>query len=390
MACVTFEGIAKCYKGKKEDVHAVVDLCLAIPDRELVVLVGPSGCGKTTTLRLVAGLEQADAGTIRIGDRIVNDVAPKDRDIAMVFQNYALYPHMTVFKNMAFGLKMRRTPRREIEVRVREVAGMLRIEHLLDRKPAALSGGERQRVAVGRAVVRRPRVFLFDEPLSNLDAKLRLHMRTEIKSLHHKLDTTIIYVTHDQEEAMTLGDRLVIMNHGVVHQRGAPLDIYNHPVDRFVAGFVGTPPMNFLEGCIEGDGADVFFVGSAGRLHVTPADAEILRSHIGRPVSLGIRPAHLHLAGTSPRGGGSATAGAANGTSLRASVTVAEPLGDFINVHLVTLGGESIVARVPSDVAVSYGQEARLDVDMPGVHVFAADAEARCLTLRDAICPTPG
>src|SRR5947207_585890 len=248
MAQVVLEKISKIFPG---GVKAVDDIDLGIKDQEFIVLVGPSGCGKSTTLRMVAGLEEITGGTIRIGDRVVNDVPPKDRDIAMVFQNYALYPHMTVYKNMAFGLKLRKMPKALIDQRVNEAAKILDIGHLLDRKPKALSGGQRQRVAVGRAIVREPAAFLFDEPLSNLDAKLRVTTRAELKRLHHRLKTTTIYVTHDQEEAMTLGDRIVVMKDGKIQQSDAPLQMYNAPVNRFVAGFIGMPPMNFFDGAIK-------------------------------------------------------------------------------------------------------------------------------------------
>src|SRR3989304_3391716 len=251
MAGVTLEQVTRTFRTRKGEVRAVDDLSLSVGDGEFIVLVGPSGCGKTTTLRLIAGLEELTTGTIRIGDRVVNRVAPKDRDVAMVFQNYALYPHMTVYKNMAFGLKMRRVPRKDILRKVGEVAGKLGLTHLLERKPASLSGGECQRVAVGRAIGRKPQGFLFDEPLSNLDAGLRTQMRTELKDLHRELRTTVVYVTHDQEEAMTLGDRLVVLKEGVVQQCGTPLEVYNRPANRFVAGFIGTPPMNFFDGRLE-------------------------------------------------------------------------------------------------------------------------------------------
>ncbi len=249
MAQVILKHLDKTYPNGYQ---AVRDVSLEIADGEFIVLVGPSGCGKSTTLRMVAGLEETTGGEIRIGNRLVNDVAPGDRDIAMVFQNYALYPHMSVYQNMAFGLKMRRTPKAEIEKRVREAAAILSIESLLDRRPRELSGGQRQRVALGRAIVREPKVFLFDEPLSNLDAKLRVQMRTEIARLHQRLKTTIIYVTHDQVEAMTLGDRIVLMDRGVIQQIDSPLAIYQRPANQFVASFIGSPAMNFIRGQIEG------------------------------------------------------------------------------------------------------------------------------------------
>ena len=367
MATVALDRVTKRYTSKKSDVLALDNLSVDIADREFIVLVGPSGCGKTTTLRLVAGLEEVTSGHIRIGERLVNNVAPKDRDIAMVFQNYALYPHMTVFKNMAFGLKMRRVPKVEIKRKVHEVASMLGIEPLLQRKPAALSGGERQRVAVGRAIVRRPQVFLFDEPLSNLDAKLRTHMRTEIKSLHRELQTTVIYVTHDQEEAMTLADRMAIMHRGVIRQCGAPLEVYERPEDRFVAGFVGTPTMNFLGGRLEQDGAAVRFSGATCRLLLSERTASAVGPHHGEPVVLGIRPQHIHVDAT-------ATQRAPNGNippdGFQASVTVVEPLGDSMNVHLVLKSGETMVARVPPTSALSAGKSAVVRVDVDRVHLF--------------------
>src|SRR5258708_25704746 len=277
MARVDLEKITKNYPGGVKAVNAI-DLTIA--DREFVVLVGPSGCGKSTTLRMVAGLEEVSSGVIRIGDRVVNDVPPKDRDIAMVFQNYALYPHMTVYQNMAFGLMLREMPnllsrllhpasarriKEGISTRVRQAADMLEIAHLLNRKPKALSGGQRQRVAVGRAIVRKPAAFLFDEPLSNLDAKLRITTRAELKRLHQRLQTTTIYVTHDQEEAMTLGDRIVAMKDGVIQQCAPPLQVYEQPINRFVAGFVGTPPMNFFEGQVQAGGMFTFGVQEGGQ-----------------------------------------------------------------------------------------------------------------------------
>src|SRR5687768_11476517 len=256
MARVDLEQVTKVFPG---GVKAVDSVDLAVADREFVVLVGPSGCGKSTTLRMIAGLEDVTSGTVRIGDRVVNDVPPKDRDIAMVFQNYALYPHMTVYKNMAFALKLRKVPKPQIQQRVIEAAKMLEIEHLLERRPRELSGGQRQRVAVGRAIVREPAAFLFDEPLSNLDAKLRVTTRAELKRLHRRLRTTTIYVTHDQEEAMTLGDRIVVMKDGAIQQADTPLRTYNHPANRFVAGFIGMPPMNFFDGTIRSENGELVF-----------------------------------------------------------------------------------------------------------------------------------
>src|SRR5881398_1354392 len=271
---------------KYDEVHAVKDVNLHIRDKEFIVLVGPSGCGKSTTLRMVAGLEEITAGEITIGDRVVNDLPPKDRDIAMVFQNYALYPHMTVYDNMAFGLKMRKFPKVEIQKRVQDAAEILGIQELLKRKPRQLSGGQRQRVAVGRAIVRHPQVFLFDEPLSNLDAKLRVQMRVELKRLHDRLETTAIYVTHDQVEAMTLGDRVVVMRDGMVKQVGEPLELYERPANRFVAGFIGSPAMNFIAITLEWTEHALWAHAPGLRVRVPPAKTEALRQHVGQEVTM--------------------------------------------------------------------------------------------------------
>jgi multiple sugar transport system ATP-binding protein len=275
------------------NVTAVDNISLDIKDREFIVLVGPSGCGKSTTLRMVAGLEEVTAGQITIGQTVVNDVPPKDRDIAMVFQNYALYPHMDVYNNMAFGLKLRKFPKDEIDRRVKEAAKLLGIENLLDRKPKALSGGQRQRVAVGRAIVREPKVFLMDEPLSNLDAKLRVQMRAELSKLHNRLQTTIIYVTHDQTEAMTMGDRIVVMKDGHIYQVGAPLDIYNNPDNMFVAGFIGSPAMNFLDVLLQKEGEVYTIDAKTFKLEIPAEKAASIKglgNYVGKPIVLGIRP----------------------------------------------------------------------------------------------------
>src|SRR5574344_2210788 len=278
MAHVVLENLVKTYPEKSGPGATVVHgINLEIRDREFMVLVGPSGCGKSTTLRMIAGLESVSGGTLRIDGRVVNDVAPKDRDIAMVFQNYALYPHMTVYENMAFGLKMRKLPKSEIDARVREASAMLGLDEYLQRRPKALSGGQRQRVAVGRAIVRKPKVFLFDEPLSNLDAKLRVQMRAEISSLHNRLKATMIYVTHDQVEALTMGDKIVVMKDGKVQQIGSPLYLYNHPINKFVAGFIGSPPMNFLSVKISEKGGKI--VADEGTFEIVPTDehAKVLK-----------------------------------------------------------------------------------------------------------------
>src|SRR5688572_706473 len=294
MARVTLEGIRKIYQGTSDHV-AVHGVDLDVTDGEFVVLVGPSGCGKSTTLRMIAGLESISAGRLMIDDRVVNDVPPKDRDIAMVFQSYALYPHMSVRENLAFALKLRGTPRDEIEKRVNLAAATLGIETFLDRTPKQLSGGQRQRVAVGRAIVRQPKVFLFDEPLSNLDAKLRVQMRTEISKLHLRLQATMIYVTHDQIEAMTMGDRIVVMKDGLVQQVDEPLSLYEHPKNKFVAGFIGSPPMNFLSGSLEqaGGGGLVFNEGNI-KLNLPAKYTNELKDHVGKPIVMGIRPEDIH------------------------------------------------------------------------------------------------
>ncbi len=359
MAMVALDRVSKVYGSAAGDVLAVNDVSVDIADREFIVLVGPSGCGKSTTLRMVAGLEEVTSGTIRIGERVVNNVAPKDRDVAMVFQNYALYPHMTVYKNMAFGLRMRKVPKNEIRRRVDEAAELLGIGHLLDRKPKELSGGERQRVAVGRAIVREPQAFLFDEPLSNLDARLRIQMRAEIKKLHRRLQTTVIYVTHDQEEAMTLGDRIVVMRAGAVHQCDAPLEVYDHPRDRFVASFVGTPPMNFFEGRVQArDGAVDFDTGS-GVVRLPSTLGDRLAEHRDQPFVLGVRPEALSFTG-----------GDSPGSALRMRVAVVETLGSERDVHLQTPNGVQVVARVSSRVAVAEGDDVDVFLDVSRMHVF--------------------
>jgi ABC-type sugar transport system ATPase subunit len=336
--------------------HAVRDLTLEIEDGEFIVLVGPSGCGKSTTLRMVAGLEEPTGGEVYIGDRLVNNVAPGMRDIAMVFQSYALYPHMSVYQNMAFGLKMRRTPRKDIEKRVREAAEILSIESLLDRRPRELSGGQRQRVALGRAIVREPKVFLFDEPLSNLDAKLRVQMRAEIARLHRRLATTIIYVTHDQVEAMTLGQRIVLMDQGVIQQIDTPMNIYRRPANRFVASFIGSPAMNFLPGKVQG-GVFQFADGGNGEL---PRSGIVVGSEVpDGPTVLGIRPEDLL-----PRGDG-----ATLGTVL---VDVVEHMGHETMAHFA-LAGASHVARLPANADVAPGNQVPLAIRPGGYHLFAAD-----------------
>jgi multiple sugar transport system ATP-binding protein len=369
MAHVSLEKVSKLYPGNP--VPAVNAIDLDIKDREFIVLVGPSGCGKSTTLRMVAGLEEISGGEIKIGERVVNNVPPKDRDIAMVFQNYALYPHMSVYKNMAFGLMLRRRElglsKQEIDSRVREAARILGITPYLERKPKALSGGQRQRVAVGRAIVRNPKAFLFDEPLSNLDAKLRVETRAEIKKLHLRLKTTTIYVTHDQEEAMTLGDRIVVMKDGFIHQCAPPLEVYERPVNRFVASFVGTPPMNFLKGRLV-DGTTFGFANQ--KVRFTPEIASRLSRYAGKEMTLGIRPESLCPA---PIG---KYAGVDNG--IKGKVVVAEPLGDKVDIYVsLSEGQETTMDRlmVCRADAYEFGKVKAEDiitlyVDLSRVHVF--------------------
>jgi multiple sugar transport system ATP-binding protein len=359
MAGVTLTEIVKVYEG---GVRVVDRFNLDIKDREFVVLVGPSGCGKSTTLRMIAGLEEITSGTIRIGERVVNDVPPKDRDIAMVFQSYALYPHMTVYENMAFALKLRKHSKSSIDEKVRRAAKILVIEHLLDRKPKALSGGQRQRVALGRAIVRDPKCFLFDEPLSNLDAKLRVEMRVEIKRLHMSLNATTVYVTHDQEEAMTLGDRVVVMRDGIIQQCGGALEIYHHPTNRFVAGFLGSPPMNFLTGQLsKGDGRLWFDEGS-GRLPVPDWASAELAGHEGEELVLGVRPEAI-----SDR---QHARFACSDNQLKLKVSLVQPLGDKMDVYLASEKHPHIVAHVDAFGGVASGQLTEMFFDMERVHFF--------------------
>ena len=357
MAQITLESISKTFPGK---VQAVKDLSLTICDGQFVVLVGPSGCGKTTTLRLIAGLEELTSGTIRIGEKIVNKLHPKDRDIAMVFQDYALYPHMTVFKNMAFGLKMRKVPKKEINERVHQTAKMLGITDLLDRKPHALSGGQQQRVAVGRAIVRNPQCFLLDEPLSNLDAKLRMQMRSELKSLHMRLKTTTIYVTHDQEEAMTLGDQVVVMANGEVQQIGKPLEIYQRPINRFVAGFVGMPPMNFIDGRITKENGQLLFCGNSNiKLLLSKEMNDAAANYVDKQVVAGIRPEALN---------NKSSTNCENAIALKVMLT--EPLGDRTDVFAESSDGQTIIARLANAENLSPGVDVSFGVELSAVHLF--------------------
>ncbi|UUP19710.1 sn-glycerol-3-phosphate import ATP-binding protein UgpC [Nitratireductor thuwali] len=357
MATISIRDIRKSY-GKTEVIHGV---SLDVADGEFIVIVGPSGCGKSTLLRMVAGLERITAGTIDIGGRVVNDLEPRERNIAMVFQNYALYPHMSVFDNMAYGLKIAGQSKEEIRARVDKAAAMLQLQPYLDRKPRELSGGQRQRVAMGRALVRDPAVFLFDEPLSNLDAKLRVQMRLEIKQLQRSVGTTSLYVTHDQVEAMTLADRLVVMNGGIAEQIDTPMAVYERPTTRFVAGFIGSPAMNMLEGTAKGP---VFALEGGGRL--TFGDAELAETE--RPVLLGIRPEHLKLA-------------ASDEAVLELSVTAVETLGADTLAHGNLSGangaGSGLIARLPGSVKVAPGDTLPLAIDRGSVHLFDAETGRR-------------
>jgi len=366
MAQVTLRNLVKKFS---EDVIAVNSVNLEIQDKEFVVLVGPSGCGKTTTLRMVAGLEDISAGDIYIGDRLVNDVPPKDRNIAMVFQNYALYPHMTVYKNMAFSLKLRHTPKVEIDRRVKAAADILGIGELLERKPKQLSGGQRQRVAVGRAIVRQPEVFLFDEPLSNLDAKLRVNMRAELIKLHERLDATMIYVTHDQVEAMTMGDRIVVMRNGFIQQVGPPMEVYNQPLNQFVAGFIGSPPMNFFEARLVQENGQVELDLKGLRLPLPPAKAKKAEMYVNKNVILGIRPEDI-----SP-------ATEANNpylAALPATVEVLEPLGAEIILEL-SCRGYTFTARVDPQMQTRMHDEINICFNMERVHLFDQQTEQSIL-----------
>ncbi|MDZ4716945.1 MAG: ABC transporter ATP-binding protein [Roseiflexaceae bacterium] len=349
------------------DLAVLKDLNIEINDQEFLVLVGPSGCGKTTALRCLAGLEEITDGNIMIGDRVVNDVPPKDRDIAMVFQSYALYPHMSVYDNMAFGLKLRKTPKQEIDRRVKEAAEMLKIGHLLDRKPKALSGGQRQRVALGRAIVRNPAVFLMDEPLSNLDAKLRVETRAEISKLHQRLKTTFIYVTHDQTEAMTMGTRIAVMKDGILQQLDSPQSLYDHPANMFVAGFIGSPSMNFFEGTMErADGGIRVDLGKFS-LPIPSSKFDTVSNYIGKQIYFGIRPEDVHDSHYVPRG-------VDESAKFVSSVTVVEPLGSEVYAFIDN-GGKEMVSRLDPRTGARVGQPLEVVVDLSKMHVFDHETE---------------
>ena len=373
MARIAFEHVSKNYSG---DALAVNDLNLEINDGEFLVLVGPSGCGKTTALRCLAGLEDITDGQIIIGDRVVNDLPPKDRDIAMVFQSYALYPHMTLFENMAFSIRMRKRPKAEIESKVREAAQILGLENLLDRKPGALSGGQRQRVALGRAIVRDPAAFLMDEPLSNLDAKLRVQTRAEIARLHQRLGTTIVYVTHDQVEAMTMGDRIAVMRDGVLQQVGTPKMLYEAPANRFVAGFIGSPAMNFLTGRVKVEGDKVALALDGLEIALSGRAATLARTRgVDSELVVGMRPEHFDAA-----------ASAAEGTiSVPATVEVVEFLGNEELIH-ANVAGNDVVALVPSARGVAVGDKVTLVIADSVVHAFDPASDA-VITAGDGATP---
>ena len=361
MASVTYKNVWK----KFGDVVALNDLSIAVEDKEFLVLVGPSGCGKTTALRCLAGLEEITEGEVLIADQVVNDIAPKDRDIAMVFQSYALYPHMSVYDNMAFGLKLRKVHKDEIKRRVEEAAGILGIEGLLNRKPKELSGGQRQRVAVGRAIVREPKVFLFDEPLSNLDAKLRVQTRAQISKLHKRLQTTFIYVTHDQTEAMTMATRIAVLNKGILQQMDTPQQLYDFPANLFVAGFIGSPAMNFFEGKLVKEGKDLLVDLSSFKVKIPKERHEVYEKLAGHEVIFGIRPEDIHMPQFAPP--------SIIAEPVTAKVDVTELMGNEIFLYLVN-GDHSFVARVDPRTRVSMGEDIEVVLNMANFHIFDAKA----------------
>ncbi|MBQ7950936.1 MAG: sn-glycerol-3-phosphate ABC transporter ATP-binding protein UgpC [Clostridia bacterium] len=365
MAGLILKNLTKVYDGSQQ--KSVDNFCLDIEDKEFIILVGPSGCGKSTTLRMIAGLEEITSGELYIGDKLVNDVSPKDRDIAMVFQSYALYPHMTVFENMAFGLKQKKVPRDEIKRRVSEAAKILDIEHLLDRKPKALSGGQRQRVALGRAIVREPKVFLMDEPLSNLDAKLRVQMRAEIGKLHQRLQTTFIYVTHDQTEAMTMGTRIVVMKDGIIQQVDTPQNLYDKPVNMFVAGFMGSPQMNLIEANLVQEGEGVYLVFGSNRVKLPESKLnDAVKDHIGQTVVFGIRPEDIHddeaFVSTFPD------------AIINVDVDFSELMGAETYLYLVA-DGNKFTARVNPRTTAKTGDSIKVAFDLSKLHIFDKDTE---------------
>lgn len=362
MASVAFKNVFK----RWGDVTAVNDLTIEVKDKEFLVLVGPSGCGKSTALRLLAGLEEISEGEIHIGGRVVNDVPPKDRDIAMVFQSYALYPHMTVYDNMAFGLKLRKMPKADIEKRVSEAAAQLGISELLKRKPKALSGGQRQRVALGRAIVREPSVFLMDEPLSNLDAKLRVQTRAEISKLHKRLNTTFIYVTHDQVEALTMADRIAVMKFGVLQQLDSPQQLYDKPLNMFVAGFIGSPSMNFFDATLAGTKREMFINTNGFRIRVPNEQTEKLRDYLGKNVVFGIRPEDIHASNYIPAG--------VVGAKVTAKVEVQELMGNEIFLYL-NAHGKSFIARIDPRARATIDDHFDVIFNMANMHLFDPETE---------------
>jgi multiple sugar transport system ATP-binding protein len=368
MAKVELKGISKVYD---DNVRAVDTVNIVVEDKEFVVFVGPSGCGKSTTLRMVAGLEDISEGELYIDGELMNDVPPKDRNIAMVFQNYALYPHMTVFENMAFGLRIKKVPKDEIDRRVHEAARILDIEKFLDRKPKALSGGQRQRVAVGRAIVRHPKVFLFDEPLSNLDAKLRVQMRAELSDLHLRLDATMIYVTHDQVEAMTMANKIVVLKDGKVQQIGSPLYLYNHPVNKFVAGFIGSPPMNFLTVKVLEEGGSVVLDEGSFKIKTAPEHAEYIKKYVGKEIFFGIRPEDLIFAENS-----------SGENNIAVKITVVEPLGADIHLWLTT-NAQPLVARTEPHRVFKVGEMVNFIPRMEKARYFDKETELSILVELD-------
>lgn len=388
MAEVKFVNVNKVYEGtaqvekkfwefwkpsrKSNEVHVVKGVSMDIKDGEFLVLVGPSGCGKSTTLRMLAGLEEVTSGEIFIDDKMVNEVSPKDRDIAMVFQSYALYPHMNVYENMSFGLKLRKFSNTEIDRRVNEAAQLLGIQNLLKRKPKELSGGQRQRVAMGRAIVREPKVFLMDEPLSNLDAKLRVQMRAELQKLHHRLGITTIYVTHDQVEAMTLGHRIALLNHGIIQQLDTPLVLYNKPSNKFVAGFIGSPGMNFIDATVKMEGQDIYLQASGFRLKI-PSHKVNLAQYNGKEVTMGIRPEDIYDASMAPM--------AQDWNTFEVLVEVEEPLGAEIILYIKT-GEDSIIARVDPKTGAKIGEKMKVVFDHDRVHIFDKETEKNLLFAR--------
>ena len=362
MASVTFKNVTKRFG----DVVAVSDLSIEVVDKEFLVFVGPSGCGKSTSLRMLAGLEEIDEGEIYIGDRLVNDVPPKDRDIAMVFQSYALYPHMTVYDNMAFGLKLRKVPKQEIDSRVKAAAAKLGIEHLLDRKPKQLSGGQRQRVAVGRAIVREPNVFLMDEPLSNLDAKLRVQARAEISKLHQDLGTTFIYVTHDQVEAMTMGSRIVVLKDGILQQIDTPQRLYDLPVNMFVAGFIGSPAMNFFDVVLIEENGVMYADGRDFRVAIPEDKQAPLKAYLGKEVVMGLRPEHIHDPEFPPPG--------ITPAMVEAKIEITELMGNEVNAFLAT-ENTSFMGRFDPRTKVQVGDVKTAAFDMGRIHIFDKQTE---------------